>query len=109
VLRKDGEDKLDRSYEKGRGTTGSHRAERNILQTIKRGKANEIGRNCLLKDVIEEEIEGRMVVNEIRGRRCKQLLESLKEKTGFLKLEGEALVRTRLGRGYGPDVTHTVE
>jgi hypothetical protein len=40
-------------------------------------------RNCPLNDVIEEKIEGRMEVTEIRGRRCKQLLEDLKEKTGF--------------------------
>jgi hypothetical protein len=51
-------------------------------------------RNCLLKDVIEEKIEGRIGVTEIRGRRCKQLLGDLKEKTGFLKWEEEALVRT---------------
>ena len=69
-----------------------------MLQTINRGRSNWIGqilrRKCLLKDVMEEKIEGRIEVTEIRGRRCKQLLEDLKEKTGFLKLEEEALVRT---------------
>jgi len=35
-----------------------------------------------------------MEVTETRGKKCKQLLEDLKEKTGFLKLEEEALVRT---------------
>jgi hypothetical protein len=44
--------------------------ERNILHTIKRRKANWIGhilrRNCLLKHVIEEKLEGRM---EMTGRR----------------------------------------
>ena len=82
--------------------------ERNILQTIKSGKSNWIGhilrRNFLLKDVIEEKIEGRMEVTEIRGRRCKQLLEDLTEKTGFLKLEEEALVRT-LAKEEAMDLT----
>ena len=40
--------------------------ERNVLQTIKRKKANWIGhifnRNCLLKHVIEGKIERRVVV-----------------------------------------------
>jgi hypothetical protein len=44
--------------------------ERNILQTIKRRKANWIGhslhRNCLLKHVIEGKLEGRI---EVTGRR----------------------------------------
>jgi hypothetical protein len=43
--------------------------ERNILDTIKRRKANWIGhilsRNCLLKHVIEGKLEGRI---EITGR-----------------------------------------
>ena len=43
--------------------------ERNILHTIKRRKANWIGhmlsRNCLLKHVIEGNIEGRI---EVMGR-----------------------------------------
>jgi ppGpp synthetase/RelA/SpoT-type nucleotidyltranferase len=43
--------------------------ERNILQKIKRRKANWIGhilrRNCLLKHVIEGKLEGRL---EVTGR-----------------------------------------
>jgi len=42
--------------------------ERNVLQTIKRRKANWNGhilpRNCLLKNVIEGKIEGRVGVTE---------------------------------------------
>jgi hypothetical protein len=53
--------------------------ERNIVHTIKRRKANWIGhilrRNCLLKRVIEGEVTGR------RGRKRKQLLDDLKERT----------------------------
>jgi hypothetical protein len=49
--------------------------ERNVLQTIKRKKANSIGhifnRNCLLKHVIEGKIEKRVEVTEWRGRRRK--------------------------------------
>ena len=58
--------------------------ERIILKTIKRRKSNWIGhnwhRNCLLKHVIEGNIEGRVEVTVRRGRRCKKLLDDLKEK-----------------------------
>jgi hypothetical protein len=43
-----------------------------------------------------------------RGRRCKQLLDDLKEKRGYWKLKEEALDRTVwrtcFWRGYGPAV-----
>jgi hypothetical protein len=52
-----------------------HKEERNILHTIKRRKAMWIGhilrRNCLLKHVIEGEIEGRIEVTGRRRRRSK--------------------------------------
>jgi len=58
--------------------------DRNMLQTIKRRKANWIGhisrRNCLLKQGIEGKIEGRVEVMGRRGRRGKQLLDDLNEK-----------------------------
>jgi hypothetical protein len=48
--------------------------DRNILHTIKRRKANWIGhilrRNCLLKQVIEGKLEGRI---EMTGRRRKDV------------------------------------
>jgi hypothetical protein len=60
--------------------------ERNIVHTIKRRKANWIGhilrRNCLLKHVTEGKIEGRIEVTRGRGRRRKQLVNDIKEKTG---------------------------
>jgi hypothetical protein len=60
--------------------------ERNILQTIKRRNANWIGhilrRNCLLKHIIKGKIEGRIDVTGRRKRRCKQLLDDMKEKRG---------------------------
>jgi hypothetical protein len=88
--------------------------ERNILHTIKRRKANWIGhiwrRNCLLKHVIEGKLEGRIAMT---GRRCKQLLDDLKEQRRYWKLKAEALDRTlwrtRFGIGYGPFVRQTTE
>jgi len=72
--------------------------DRNILQTIKRRKANWIGhilcRNCLLKQVIEGEKEGRIEVKERRGRRRNQLLDDLNKKIGYWKLKEEALDST---------------
>jgi hypothetical protein len=69
--------------------------ERNILHTIKRRKANWIGhilrRNCLLKHVIEAKIHGRIEVTGIRGRIRKQLVNDLKEKRGYWRLQNEAL------------------
>jgi hypothetical protein len=90
--------------------------ERNILHTIKRRKANWIGhilrRNCLLKHAIEGELEGRIEMTGRRGRR-KQLLDNLKEKRRYWKLQEEALDhtlwRTRFGRGYGPVLRQTTE
>ena len=66
-----------------------HRAnvERNILHTVKIRKADWIGhvwrRNCLLKQVIEGKVEGRMEVTGRRRIRRKQLLGGLKEKRKY--------------------------
>ena len=72
--------------------------ERNILQTIRRRKANWVGyivgRNCLLKHVIEGKIEGRVEVTGRRGTRRKQLPNERKKKRGYWKLKEEALDRT---------------
>jgi len=50
--------------------------ERNMVHTINRRKDNWIGhiwcRNCLLKQVIEGETEGRLEVTGRRGRRGRQ-------------------------------------
>jgi hypothetical protein len=91
--------------------------ERNILHTIKRRKANWIGhilrRKCLLKHVIEGKLKGRKEMTGRRGRRRKQILDDLKEETGYWKFKEEALDRTlwrtRFGRGYGPVVRQTTE
>jgi hypothetical protein len=55
--------------------------QRNILHEIRKWKANWIvhilRRNCLLKEVIEGKIQGRIEVTRRRGRRRKQLLDDL--------------------------------
>jgi hypothetical protein len=65
--------------------------ERNILHTIKRRKANGIGhtlrRNCLPKHITKGKIKG----TGRQGRRCKQLLDNLKETRRYWKLKEEAL------------------
>jgi len=65
--------------------------DRNILHTIKIRKANRISqilhRNCLLKHVIEGKKEERIEVTGRRERRCKQLLNDLKENRGYWKLK----------------------
>jgi len=58
------------------------KVERDIVHTVKRSKDNWIGhswlRDCLLKQVIEGKVEGRIEVTERRGKRRKQLLGDLK-------------------------------
>ena len=90
--------------------------ERNILQRIKRRKANSIGhilrRNCLLKRVILEKIERRIEVTGGLGRGRKQLLDDLKETGGYYKLRKEAsdstLWRTGFGSCCGPVVRNVM-
>jgi hypothetical protein len=56
---------------------------------------------------------GRIEVTGRRGRRCKQLLDDLKERRGYWKLKEEALDstvwRTHFGRGYRPVIRQTVD
>jgi hypothetical protein len=58
--------------------------ERNILLTAGRRKVNWIGHilrgNCFLKQVIAGKIGGRIEVTVRRGRKCKQLLDDLKDR-----------------------------
>jgi hypothetical protein len=79
--------------------------ERNILHTIRRRKANWVGhrlrRNCLLKHIIEGKIRG----TRRRGRRCKQLLDDLKEARRYWKLKEEAQDRTLWRTQSGKDWT----
>jgi hypothetical protein len=91
--------------------------ERNILHEIRKRKANWIGhilrRNCLLQRVTEGEIQGGIEVTGGQGRRCRKLLDDLKERRGYSHLKEEALDRTmrraRFGRGFGPVVRQTAK
>jgi len=91
--------------------------QRNILQEIRKRKANWIGhmlrRNCLLKQVIEGKIKGEMEVARRRGRRRKKLLDDLKDRRGYSHLKEEPLDRTmwrhRFGGGFGPVVRQNNE
>jgi hypothetical protein len=113
MLEKDGEDQLDGSNEKLRSIMYSQGQE---YPTYNKKKANWIGhilrRNCLLKHIIERKIKETVEVTG-RGRRCKRLLDDLKETREYWKLKEEALDRTlwrtRFGRGYGPVVTQTTK
>jgi hypothetical protein len=80
-------------------------------------KANWIGhilrRNCLLQRVIEGKIKGEIEVTVRLGRRRRNLLDDLKEKTGYSHLNEEAVDRTmwtaRFGRGFGPVARQTTK
>jgi hypothetical protein len=75
---------------------------------IKRRKFNWVGnilrRNCLINHVIEGKLERRIEVTGRRERRRRELLDDLKETSGYFKFKDKALDhilwRTRSGRGY---------
>jgi hypothetical protein len=91
--------------------------QRNILHEIRKRKANWIGhilrRNCLPHRVTEGKIQVGIEVARGQGRRCRKLLDDLKERGGYSHLKEEALDRTtwkaRFGRGFGPVVRQTAE
>ena len=70
-------------------------------------------KNCILKHIIERNIQGRIAVTGRRGRRGQQLLDDLKERKVCWKVKEEALDRTlwssRFGRSYGPVLSQTTE
>jgi hypothetical protein len=61
--------------------------ERNIMQTIKRKKANWIGNisrgSCILRHVIKGNIEKRVEMKRRQQRRLKQLLDDFKERAVY--------------------------
>jgi hypothetical protein len=91
--------------------------QRNILHQISKRKANWIDhilcRNCLLQRDTEGRIQGGIEVTGRQGRRCRKLLDDLKERRGYSHLKEEALYRTmwraRFGRGFGPVVRQTTK
>ena len=115
MLKKVGKEQLDRSCERWSITRVNE--GRKILHTLKRKIDNSIGhflrRNCLLKSVTKGKMEGNMAVTRRRGRKCKQLLDNLKEKRRYCKLKKETLDdtvwRTRFVIGYGPVLRQTTD
>jgi len=91
--------------------------QRNILHEIRKRKANWIGhilrRNCLLQRVIGGKIQVETEVTGRQRRRCRKLLDDLKERRGYCHLKEEALDRTmwraRFGRCFGPVVRQTAK
>ena len=90
--------------------------QRNILQEISKRKANGLGhilrRSCLPQQITEGKIKGGIEVTG-RQRRCRKLLDELKERRGYCHLKEEALDRTmrraRFGRGFGPVIRQTTK
>jgi len=72
--------------------------ERNIVPEIRKWKANWIGhivrRNCLLKHVIEGKIRRETEVTRRRERRCRKLLDDVKDRRGNSHLREETLDRS---------------
>jgi hypothetical protein len=64
-------------------------------------------RNCLLKEVIEGNVEGRIGVTGRRGRRRKKLLDYPKEVRE--EVLDRTLWRIRFGRDYEPAVRRTTD
>ena len=91
--------------------------QRNILQEIRKRKANWIGhilrRKYLLKQVIEGKIKGEMEVTRRQGKRHKKLLDDLRDRRGYSHLKEEALDRTmwrnHFGGGFGPVARQNTE
>jgi hypothetical protein len=83
--------------------------QRNILNWI----GHIFHRNCLLQWVTEGKIQGGIEVTGRQGRRCRKLLNDLKERRGYSHLKEEALDRTMwralFGRGFGPVVRQTAK
>jgi len=91
--------------------------KRNILHEVRKRRANWIGhilrRNCLLKQVIEGKIKGKMEVKRRRGRGRKKLLDDLKDRRGYSHLKEKVLDHTmwrnRFRGGFGPVVRQKSE
>jgi hypothetical protein len=91
--------------------------QRNILHEISKRKANWIGhilrRNCLLRQVIKGKIKGGIEVIYRQERRCRKIVDDLKERRGYSHLKEEALDRTmwrgRVGQSFGLVVRQTAK
>ena len=63
--------------------------------------------------LLKERHKGGIEVTERQGRRCRKLLDDLKERRGYSHLKEEALDRSmwraRFGRGFEPVVRQTTK
>jgi hypothetical protein len=63
--------------------------------------------------LLKERYKGGIEMTGRQGRRCRKLLDDLKERRGYSHLEEEALDRTMwracFGRGFGPVVRQTTK
>jgi hypothetical protein len=70
-------------------------------------------RKCLLRQVIEGNIEGGIEVTGRQVRRRRKILDELKERRGYPHLKEEirdhTMWRARFGSGFGPVVRQTIE
>jgi hypothetical protein len=70
-------------------------------------------RNCLLQQIIEGKVKRKIEVRGIQGRRCRKLLDDLKERREYSHLKEEALdrnmYRASFGRGFETVVRETAE
>jgi hypothetical protein len=78
--------------------------QRNILHEISKRNVNWIGhilsRNCLLRQIIEGKIKGGIEVTGRRRRRCRKLLDNLKERRGYSHLKEKSPDRTMWRAGF---------
>jgi hypothetical protein len=116
MLEKDREGYLDWSCEKWRSITKIQGGQ-DYIKTIKGRKApwmcRIFRRNCLLKHVVEGNVERWGKVTRSLRRRHKPLLDDTKETRGYWKLNEETLHRhlwrTCFRWGYGPVVREADE
>jgi hypothetical protein len=70
-------------------------------------------RNCLLQQVIERKVQGRIEVTGRQGRGRRKLLNDLKERKGYSYLKENALDpsswRADFGKDFGPVVRQTAK
>jgi hypothetical protein len=104
VLEKDGEDQFT-DHVRNEEVLLTVSEQRNILHEIRKRKANWIGHilrsNCLLKEVTEGKIKGRIEVTRRRGRRRKKLLDDFGDRRGYSHLKEEALDRIKWRNHFG--------
>ncbi|PNF41610.1 hypothetical protein B7P43_G10448 [Cryptotermes secundus] len=72
------------------------------VRNIGQGEARH-KKNCLLKEVMEGKIEGRIEVTRRRGRRRKKMLDDLGDRRGYFHFKEKALDRIKWRKSFGRD------